>query len=68
MTTKSIPLEAWADARYSPPPSAWTLRRWARDGEIHPMPEKVGRTYYVREDARRLTAAPLSLVERLRSA
>lgn len=68
MATKSIPLEAWAAARYSPPPSAWTLRRWARDGEIHPMPEKVGRTYYVREDARRITAPVTSLVDRLRAA
>jgi hypothetical protein len=65
---KNIPLETWAARHYDPPPSLWVLRRWARDGEIHPMPEKVGKTYYVREDARRLTGAPTSLVDRLRAA
>lgn len=48
--------------------SGGVLRRAARDGEIHPLPEKVGRTYYVREDARRITGAPESLVDRLRAA
>jgi hypothetical protein len=65
---KSITLEAWAAARYDPPPSIWVLRRWARDGELFPAPEKVGRTYYVREDARRITAPAMSLVDRLKAA
>lgn len=68
MIRKSIKIEEWASARYSPPPSLWVLRRWVRDGEIHPMPEKVGRSYYVREDARRITTAPMSLVDRLTAA
>ncbi len=68
MIRKSIKIQEWASARYSPPPSLWVLRRWARDGEIHPMPEKVGKHYYVREDARRITAPALSLVDRLGAA
>lgn len=65
--SKMITLQAWAEAHYDPPPTQWVLRRWARDGELHPRPEKVGRTYYVASDARRLTGAPRSLVERLLS-
>ncbi len=62
-----ITLESWAAKHYDPPPSLWVLRRWARDGEIHPMPEKVGRTYYVNHDARRFTGSPVSLVERMQA-
>lgn len=61
----------WAARNYSPPPSLWTLRKWARDGEISPAPEKVGRDYYVEESARRLVGgqpARLSLVDRLKAA
>lgn len=62
-----IPLSVWAARNYDPPPSAWVLRRWARDGELHPVPELVGKTYYVDETARRLTGASgrPTLVERL---
>jgi Excisionase-like protein len=65
---KRIPLDQWARAQYDPPPSAWVLRKWAREGEIWPSPERVGRSYYVREDARRQTEARPSLVERLTGA
>jgi predicted site-specific integrase-resolvase len=60
-----IKLEAWAAQRYDPPPSAWVLRKWVRDGEISPMPERVGNHYYVEHTARRITA-PVSLVERIK--
>lgn len=53
MAAKLITLEAWAASTYgdaSPQPN--TLRRWARDALIVPVPEKHGRTYYVRPDAR----------------
>lgn len=56
MSTKKIPLATWAAARYDPAPSAWVLRKWVRAGEIYPPPELVGKTYYVSENARRLTA------------
>jgi len=49
---KKIPLTEWAEARYEPPPSIHTLRKWARDCRIFPIPEKVGRTYYVDAEAR----------------
>lgn len=67
-----ITLAEWAARRYDPPPSAWVLRRWARDGELHPAPELVGKTYYIDETAKRLTAPPeaaprLSLVEQLQA-
>ena len=62
---KRIPLCDWAATLYSPPPSLWVLRQWARQGEIYPPPERVGRSYYVREDARRQTEARPSLVSRL---
>jgi len=52
---KLIPLETWAASRYDPPPSAWVLRKWVRDGEIYPAPEKVGKGWRVLETARRLT-------------
>ena len=62
---KQILLLAWAEKHYDPPPSLWTLRKLARQGEIFPPPEKVGRDWYVFEDARRQTAGRPSLVSRL---
>ncbi len=53
MVTKLITLEAWASATYGEAsPHINTLRRWARDSLIVPAPEKHGRTYYLRPDAR----------------
>jgi hypothetical protein len=66
--SKRIPLTTWAARNYDPPPSDWVLRRWCRDGEIVPAPERVGREWYVREDARRVSVATGALVARLRSA
>jgi predicted site-specific integrase-resolvase len=72
---KKIPLAEWARRHYDPPPTPWVLRRWARDGEISPAPERVGREWYVLESARRGAANDaseperrLTLVERLQSA
>ena len=62
-----ITLTEWASRRYSPAPSAWTLRRLANKGKFYPPAEKFGRTYYVDENARLLSAAPVSLVERMRA-
>lgn len=53
MTTRLITLESWAAETYGEAaPHINTLRRWARDALIVPTPEKHGRTYYVRPDAR----------------
>ena len=66
--SKSVPLPDWASLHYNPPPSAWVLRRWAREGEIWPAPEKVGHVYYVREDAQRLVVPRASVVDRMQAA
>lgn len=63
-----VPLQDWAEMHYSPAPSIWVLRRWVREGQIYPTPEKVGSSYYVQKDARRLTSSRPSLVDRLTSA
>jgi len=47
-----ITLDAWARKKYEPPPHKKTLQRWARDCWIYPIPEKVGRSYYVDPEAR----------------
>lgn len=62
-----ILLAAWAAKMYDPPPSAWVLRKWVREGQICPPPERVGHAYYVDEDARRQTGQRLTLVEKLRA-
>jgi hypothetical protein len=73
---KKIKLTEWAARNYDPVPSDWVLRRWAREGEITPTPERVGREWYVAENATRGTAVleqpqperRLSLVERIQQA
>lgn len=50
--SKKITLQAWAERRFDPPPSIHTLRKWARDCWIFPIPEKVGREYRVDPEAR----------------
>jgi predicted site-specific integrase-resolvase len=62
-----ILLREWAARRYDPVPSNFTLRRWAREGEIVPAPELVGKHYYVDEKAVRINSAPPTLLERIRA-
>jgi len=50
--SKKITLQAWAAKNFDPPPSLYTLRKWARDCWIWPLPEKVGRDWRVEEDAK----------------
>lgn len=57
MADKLIPVETWAATRYDPVPSPWVLRKWCRNGEIHPAPERVSREWRVLETAKRVTAA-----------
>ncbi len=48
-----ITLEDWAQRTYGHnAPHRNTLRRWAREAHIYPLPEKHGRQYFVRENAR----------------
>lgn len=45
-------LEQWAAVTYGDmAPSITTLRSWARDGRIYPIPEKHGRSYFVDREA-----------------
>ena len=62
-----IPLSDWAARHYNPPPSLFTLRQWARSGEIYPPPEKCGKHWYVEEDAMRLKSG-FTLMQRLKAA
>lgn len=55
MTIMSVPkitLHEWARRQFDKPPNRDTLRRWARDFKIYPLPEKVGREYLVTPDAK----------------
>lgn len=65
-----ITLTEWAAKNYTPPPSAWVLAEWRRAGQIHPLPERVGREWYVDADARRVIheAPRRSLVRRISEA
>jgi len=49
-----ITVEEWAARNYSQPPSSWVLGKWRRLGQIYPAPERVGRNWFVDENARRL--------------
>lgn len=52
MRDRLIPLDAWARLKYGEhTPSVWTLRAWARDAKIVPLPKKHGRSYFVSEAA-----------------
>lgn len=50
-----ITVAEWAARNYSQPPSHWVLGKWRREGQIYPAPERVGREWFVEENARRLT-------------
>jgi hypothetical protein len=46
-----ISLEKWGAKNYDPAPHIDTLRKWAREGRIYPPAAKVGKAYYVDENA-----------------
>ena len=46
-----ITLSKWAARNYDPPPHISTLRAWARDGKLYPPAQKIGKAYYVDENA-----------------
>lgn len=52
MSEKLVTLERWGQIKYGDDvPFIGTLRRWARDGKIYPLPKKHGRSYFVAENA-----------------
>lgn len=64
-----ITLEEWAAKSYSKPPTARALGNWRRQGQIYPPPERVGREWFVPEDAVRVVdQPPPNLAARLRRA
>lgn len=50
MTAKLIPVALWSTARYDPPISLSTLRRWCSTGKI-PGAVRTGRNWRVPSDA-----------------
>jgi predicted site-specific integrase-resolvase len=48
-----VKLKTWAKTLYpDDTPSIYTLRRWVREAKIVPAPQRHGRHYFVRKDAR----------------
>jgi hypothetical protein len=50
--SRYITLQEWAKLEFSKVPHANTLLNWVRNGHIHPRPEKIGRKWHVKRDAR----------------
>jgi predicted site-specific integrase-resolvase len=44
-------LDEWLAQEFSPAPAIRTARLWIREGRIYPPPVKVGRAYYVDQNA-----------------
>lgn len=66
--SKRVKLLDWAARHFDPVPSLWTLRRLVRDGKIEPKPVKVGKCYYVQEDARPIDhSQQQTLLDRVRA-
>lgn len=55
MKQKRITLAEWGRREFGNGVTIFTLRRWAQDDKIYPKPEKIGRTYFVAENARYVT-------------
>lgn len=56
-TPKKISIKAWAALHYDPPPSPYVLRKWCRNGELYPAPEKVGHDWMIPATASRRTGS-----------
>lgn len=50
MGVKMVTLKVWA-TRLEPSPHQHTLLNWAKDGKIIPAPVKMGKSYYVDQNA-----------------
>ena len=54
-----VTLDTWIEINYEEPrPSSYTARRWVKNGNITPRPQKHGRSYYLRPDAQYRKVAP----------
>jgi predicted site-specific integrase-resolvase len=50
--SRYITLKEWASMMFSKVPHENTLLRWVHDGRIQPQPQKVGKAWQVKRDAR----------------
>lgn len=46
-----ITLEQWGEKNFSVKQSINTLRKWAREGKLNPLPEKRGKSWWVHPNA-----------------
>jgi hypothetical protein len=46
-----IRLDEWLKREFDPPPAIRTARLWINAGKIYPTPVKIGRSYYVEQNA-----------------
>lgn len=46
-----VRLDKWLSDNFDPPPAIRTARLWINAGKIYPAPVKVGRSYYVEQNA-----------------
>ncbi len=65
---RPMPLAEWAQRLSTRPPSARTLRRWVRNGNIFPRPRKLGRTYVVSPNARYIDPSDPNYLEEVAAA
>lgn len=63
-----VRLNDWLCKNFAPPPAIRTARLWIRDGKIYPPPVKVGRAYYVEQNAQFLDGSTPRLAQRLGAA
>ncbi len=66
MSGPLITLEQWLDTHYAETgrPTIGTVRRWAKNGNICPLPVKQGRSYYLSINAV-YTSGSDNLIDRL---
>lgn len=50
--SRYVTLQEWAVLQFSKVPHANTLLNWVHNGHIHPAPQKIGRKWQVKRDAR----------------
>lgn len=50
--SRYITLKEWAETQFSKVPHTNTLLNWVHNGHIQPKPEKIGRKWQVKRDAK----------------
>ena len=50
--SRYITLKEWAETQFSKVPHTNTLLNWVHSGHIQPKPEKIGRKWQVKRDAK----------------